>query len=356
MRTPVAILGATGMVGQVFVRLLAEHPWFEPAELVASPELAGRPYVDAVAWQGPGPVPPAVSDAVLVAPPDRLTSPVAFSALGPGPARELEARYADAGTWVFSNARVHRMDPDVPLVVPEVNGEHLAAAPAQDRAGALVTNPNCSTIGLTLALAPLAPFGLVRAGVVSLQALSGAGLKDGRLLELGDDLVPHIPGEEDKLEVESRKILGRLRDDGAVADAPLVVSATTTRVPVSSGHSLCVSVELERATTAGELRSAWREFRGRPQELGLPTAPDPAVLLVDDEDGPRPALHRDAGGGMSVTVGRLRPEPLFGEPTGAGPRRGWRFVTLSHNLVRGAAGGSLLNAELCRATGLLPGA
>ena len=352
MRTPVAILGATGMVGQVFVRMLAEHPWFEPAELVASPELAGRAYGEAVSWQGPGPIPEALADAPLVASPDRLTSPVAFSALGDGPASELEARYADAGTWVFSNARTHRMAPGVPLVVPEVNGEHLALAAEQPRPGALVTNPNCSTIGLTLALAALRPFGLRRASVVSLQARSGAGLVDGRVLELEGDVVPHIGGEEGKLTDETRKILGRLTDGLRLEPAPLLVSATCNRVPVVHGHSLCVSVELEREVDVDEALAAWRDFRARPQELDLPSAPARPVHLVDEPDGPRPG--RDLARlehGMAVAVGRVRTEPLF-QTDGRG---GLRFVTLSHNLIRGAAGGSLLNAELCRATGLLPG-
>ena len=351
MRTPVAILGATGMVGQVFVRLLADHPWFEPAELIASPELAGRPYGEAVSWLGPDPIPTELAARPLVAAPERLVSPIAFSALGHEPASELEERYADAGTWVFSNASTHRMAPDVPLVVPEINAEHLAMAPEQDRPGAIVTNPNCSTIGLTLALAPLRRFGIARVSVVSLQARSGAGLRDGELLELEDDVVPFIGGEEDKLMIESRKVLGRLSSTLTIDEAPLTVSATCTRVPVTHGHSLCVSVELERPFGATELEAAWFDFRARPQELGLPTAPARPVLLVDEPDGPRPARELPRlEGGMAIAIGRVRPEPLFDTERG----HGLRFVTLSHNLIRGAAGGSLLNAELCRATGILP--
>jgi len=363
MRTPVAILGATGMVGQVFVERLAAHPWFEPTELVASPELAGRSYGEVVAWRRPTPLDPHLAAVPLVAAPGRLASPLAFSALGSDIAAQLEQRYADAGAWVFSNAATHRMAADVPLVVPEVNAEHLALALSQDRPGAIVTNPNCSTIGLTLALAPLLrSFGLCRVSLVSLQARSGAGLKNGRLMELEDDVSCLIQGEEEKLVEEPAKILGRLVDAPrpAIQALDLPVAATCTRVPVTDGHTLCVSVELERPATADELFAAWSSFNPRAQALGLPTAPLPPIHVLDGPEGPRPSRHLDLGAGMAIAIGRLRPDPVIGtspEPRAeaGAARRGWSFITLSHNLVRGAAGGSILNAELARATGLFAG-
>ncbi|MDF1799380.1 MAG: aspartate-semialdehyde dehydrogenase, partial [Planctomycetota bacterium] len=350
MRTPVAILGATGMVGQVFVERLAAHPWFEPVELVASPELAGQTYGEVVAWRRPTPLDPRLAALRLVAAPGRLASPLAFSALGSDVAAQLEARYADAGTWVFSNAATHRMDADVPLVVPEVNAEHLVLALGQDRPGAIVTNPNCTTIGLTMALAPLlGSFGLRRVSLVSLQARSGAGLKQGRLMQLEDDVECLIPGEEDKLVEEPAKILGRLIDAPrpTIQALELPIAATCTRVPVTDGHTLCVSVELERPATADELSAAWSDLSPRAQTLGLPTAPTPPIHMLQGAEGPRPSRHLDLGGGMAIAIGRLRPDVVIGthpEPRGPGPaRRGWAFVTLSHNLVRGAAGGGMRN-------------
>ena len=357
MRTPVAILGATGLVGQVFVERLATHALFRPAELIASPELAGRAYGDVVAWQRPTPLPAEVAGLELIAAPEELASKLAFSALDASVAAELEGRYADAGAFVFSNAASHRMDPDVPLVVPEVNAEHLALAAAQARPGAIVTNPNCSTIGLTLVLAPLArAFGLRRASVVSLQARSGAGLKNGRLMELENNVIPFIGGEEEKLATETQKIMGTLRESGStlsIEPATLEVSATCTRVPVDHGHTLCLSVELERAASHGEVHAALASFRARPQELSLQSAPARPLRVFDAPDFPQPALHADLEGGMASAVARLRPDALFGEARDVSPRRGWKLVTLSHNLVRGAAGGSILNAELAIATGTL---
>jgi len=372
---PVALLGATGAVGQRFVAQLAGHPWFRLARLFASEKSAGRTYGEAAPWNLETMLPEeAATLRVEAATPEALAAlategiAVAFSALDASFAEELERACAAGGTHVFSNAASHRLDPRVPLVVPEVNAEHLAlfgeqvwhhpAARAGRVSGQLVTNPNCSTIGLTLALAPLiARFGLRRVGLVSLQALSGAGLVDGRLRTLVDNVIPFIAGEEEKLAVETRKILGRLG-----AGTPLViepshvsVSATCTRVPVTDGHTLVVSIELEEPATASELRALFATFRARPQELGLPSAPGQPVHYLAEDDAPQPMLHRNLEAGMAASVGRLRPETLFGEPSlqnDERARRGWKFVTLSHNTIRGAAGGSLLNAELAHATGL----
>lgn len=343
---PVALLGATGAVGQRFVRLLDGHPWFRLERLCASERSAGRPYAEVVRWRLPGAPPRAVAERLVEPPPrEGVAEPLVFSALDASVAGELERACAGAGSLVVTNARNHRMDADVPLLVPEVNADHLGLLARGDRgAGAIVANPNCSTIGVTLALAPLArAFGVRRAHVVTLQARSGAGLVGGDWLPLEDDVVPYIAGEEDKLETETAKILGAL-EGGAIGPAGLAVSAQCNRVPVLDGHVACVSVELERAAEASEIVDAWRAFRGRPQELELPSAPRRPLHVIDTEDGPRPALHRDLEGGMAASVGRLRPCPLLG----------WKFVTLSHNTVRGAAGGAILAAELAVAEGHLP--
>lgn len=344
-KIPVAVLGATGAVGQRFVSLLAEHPWFELDALVASPRSAGRPYGEACAWGLERPMPPAAADLEVrsteAAPPCRLV----FSALGADVAGPLERRLAEAGHFVVSNARSHRMDPQVPLVVPEVNPDHLELVETQPWEGGLATNPNCSTIGLVMALAPLADaFGLRRVQVVTLQALSGAGLDGPTAWAMTDNLMPSIPGEEEKLERETGKILGRL-EGGAIAAHPALVSAQCTRVPVLEGHTECVSVELEREVGSDEVARALAAFRGEPQELGLPSAPARPLEVLVDEDRPQPRLDRERGGGMTVTVGRVRPCAVLHH----------KLVALSHNTLRGAAGGSILLAELAVARGVVEG-
>lgn len=381
-RIPVALLGATGAVGQRFASLLEFHPWFRLERLFASERSAQRPYGEACPWVLPTPMPAdLVTKTVEAATPEALSRlaaegfRVVFSALDAAVAEELERAAAAGGAHVFSNASSHRLDPSVPLVVPEVNAEHLAlfgeqvwahpAAKAAGQSGQIVTNPNCTAIGLCLALAPLARrFGLSRVGLVSLQALSGAGLVDGRPLALDDNVIPFIAGEEEKLAVETRKVLGTLGSGSPlrIVPAELFVSATCTRVPVTDGHTLVVSVELEQPARADELHAVWSAFRAHAQELELPSAPLQPVHVLSEPGAPQPKLHRDLEAGMAVSVGRLRPEALFGEAIPSGlkdsrdalpARRGWKFVTLSHNTLRGAAGGSLLNAELAWATGLL---
>lgn len=348
MTIPVTVLGATGLVGQVFCERLAGHPLFQIETLVAGPESAGLPYAEAVRWRRPAGVPGEVANLRLVSPPERLTTQVAFSGLSPGAAARLEGPYAEDGAWVFTNAGHHRMDPDVPLVIPEINGDHLALAPAQDRSGAIVANPNCTTVGLALAIAPLvARFGVGAARVVSLQARSGAGLQAGEIMELEDDLIPFIPGEAVKMASELPKILGRWHPGGALVPADVTVQATCMRVPVTHGHTLCVDVTLGAAASEEEMRAAWRTYSGLEGAADLPSAPHPLIHVADGPEHPRPGGHRDRGQGLAISVGP--PAPLD-----AGGRR-WTFTTLSHNLVRGAAGGAILTAEDAHRRGLLDG-
>lgn len=346
-RIPVAVLGATGSVGQRFVRLLADHPWFELAAVTASDRSVGRRYAEAVTWVQEGEIPPAVAELEVLPTEPGSGWPLVFSALDSAPAGPLETAFAEAGHVVVSNASSHRMDADVPLVVPEVNPDHLEMVRRQRFGrGAIVTNPNCSTIGLVLVLKPLLDaFGLERVHVATLQALSGAGLPGVPGMQAVDNVIPFIRGEEEKVEAEPRKILGRLAPEGVVP-AEVVISAQCTRVPVLDGHTACLSVGLGRRATPAEVGEVLEGFEGEPQRLGLPSAPKPAIVVLGREDGPQPRLHRDAGAGMAVTVGRVRPCPILD----------LRMVVLSHNTVRGAAGGSVLVGELAVARGLVAGA
>ena len=337
-KVPVGLLGATGSVGQRFVTLLDGHPRFCLAWVAASARSSGRPYGEAVNWSLPDPLPGPVAELEVLDADPQTTPPVplVLSALDSGPARELERPYARTGALVVSNASAHRMDPDVPLLVPEVNPDHLALLDGQSEAGGLVTNPNCSTIGLVLALKPLHDaFGLDTVRVVSLQALSGAGLSGPTAFGMTDNVLPLIRGEEEKLETETQRILGTLTA-GRVEPSAARVSAQCNRVPVIDGHLLSVSVELERDADREALLKAWGEWRALPQELSLPSAPKRPVIVHAAEDAPQPRLHRDLERGMAVSVGRLRPDAAGG----------WRFVALVHNTLRGAAGGALLCAEL----------
>jgi len=343
----VAILGATGAVGQRFVQLLDGHPLFTVRELAASGRSAGHRYADACHWLLPTPIPERVGDIVVKSLDAPLGSPLVFSALPAEVAGEVEDRLADAGHAVSTNARNHRMDPDVPLLVPEVNWAHVEAVEAQRARrrsrGYIVANPNCSTIALTLALAPLHDlFGLERVMVTTLQAISGAGYPGVPSLDIIDNVMPHIGGEEEKLESEPRKILGGWRD-GHFMDAPVTVSASCNRVATSDGHLECVSVGLASEVTLDAVAGALRDYRSPLLELELPSAPNPVIIVRDELDRPQPRLDRDAGRGMAVTVGRLRPCPILD----------YKFVVLGHNTVRGAAGGAILNAELLQAKGLI---
>jgi aspartate-semialdehyde dehydrogenase len=347
VKIPVAVLGATGSVGQRFVALLAEHPWFEVRALAASERSAGKTYAEAVDWVQAGPVPAGAAGMEIAgATPEEVTGcPLVFSSLDAAVAGPVEEAFARAGCVVVSNARSHRMDADVPLLVPEVNAEHLALAQRQRGPGMILTNPNCSTIGLVLALKPLADvFGVAEVHVVTMQALSGAGLPGVPGMRAVDNVVPFIGGEEEKMESETLKILGRLDGEGIVP-ADVRVSASCNRVAVIDGHLQCVSVRLRTRASADDVRRAWIAFEGEPQRLRLPSAPVPVLHWLPEEDAPQPRLHRDLGRGMAASVGRLRRCNVLD----------WKFVTLSHNTVRGAAGGALLVAELAVEKGCLAG-
>ena len=344
---PVAVLGATGSVGQRFVQLLLNHPWFRLVALTASERSAGKRYGDAVRWIQASPLPPAIADMTLLPTKTGIDAPLVFSALDAGVAGEIESTFAQNGLVVVSNAKNHRMAADVPLLVPEVNPDHLDLVRQQSfGGGAIITHPNCSTIGLVLALKPLHDrFGITRVHVVTMQALSGAGLPGIASMEMADNVVPHIEGEEDKMEIETRKILGQLKG-GVVTAANITVSAGCNRVGVTDGHTECVSVSLARSATPEDLIEAWNSFRSEPQKRNLPSAPNQPVHYFHEPDYPQPRLHRNLEGGMAVSVGRLRSCPILD----------YKFVALSHNTVRGAAGGSILAAELAVARGVLRGA
>ncbi len=341
-RVRVAILGATGVVGQKLVTLLAAHPWFELTALAASPRSVGRRYGEVVRWLEDRPIPPTIAAMPLAAASPPLPCDLAISALDAEAAREVEPAFAAAGIPLFSNASAFRRHPQVPIVVPEVNPHHLALVERQAfGAGYLVTNPNCCVTGLVLALKPLHDaFGVEAVQLTTLQALSGAGYPGVPALDAVANVVPFIAGEEEKLESEPAKILGQLGDTGIVP-APFAISAQANRVPVLDGHLLSVSVKLATPASLDEVRHAWAAFRAASPVRELPSAP--AVPLVLTEDPARPQPRRDAprGRGMTVTVGRLRRCPVLDV----------RFVALVHNTVRGAAGGALLNAELAVATG-----
>lgn len=332
----VAVLGATGVVGQRMVRMLENHPWFELAAVLASERSAGAAYGEAVDWRLPGPVPAAAAALPVLEAGAAVEAPLLLSALTAEAAAEFEPLYAERGHLVISNASRFRMEPGVPLVVPEVNPDAIESVASQPWSGGLVTNPNCMVIGLVMALAPLQrAFGIERVVVTSFQALSGAGYPGVPSLAAIGNVIPLISvGEEDKIQREPLKILG--------ADFP--ISAVAHRVPVVDGHLASVRLDLAgSAPEIAEVARVMREFRGAPQDEGFPTAPECPLIVHDRPDRPQPALDVELGNGMSVSVGRLGPDPLFD----------LRFHVLVHNTVRGAAGAALLNAELAAARGLL---
>lgn len=343
-RIDVGVLGATGMVGQQFVSRLAQHPWFNLTWLAASERSEGRAYKSVAPWRLSTPIPDGLADRVVESCTPGRAPKVVFSGLDASVAGEIEGAFAAAGHIVVSNARNYRMDPLVPLLIPEVNAEHLQVLPEQRAAkgwtGAIVTNPNCSTIVLALALAPLRHFDIRSVVVSTMQAVSGAGYPGVPSLDILGNVVPYIGGEEEKMQTETLKILG---SDGGRVPHAAVVSAHTNRVPVIDGHTMTVSVDLGEKPTTEDVVAALRAFRGRPQELGLPSAPQPAIVVMDEPNRPQPRLDADLGRGMAVSVGRVRPCPVLHT----------RFVALGHNTVRGAAGAAILNAELMHALGLL---
>lgn len=347
-RIPVAVLGATGMVGQRFIEMLAGHPWFHLVAVTGSERRAGQRYGEAVTWRLPSSPAAEVLDLPLLAPDAALDARIVFSALPTEVATDIEPMLAGRGHAVFSNASSYRMTPDVPLLIPEINADHvgLVARQQQERgwSGMLITNPNCSTIQIALALKPLADaFGVRKMQVTTLQAISGAGYPGVASYDILDNVVPYIGQEEEKIERETRKILGSFQKN-EIIPAPITISAQCTRVAVREGHLATVSVELADASaTSADLIAAWRSFKAEPQERKLPTAPDPAIIVREEADRPQPLRDRDAGRGMAIVVGRVRPCAILGH----------KFIVLGHNTIRGAAGASLLNAELLVARGIL---
>ncbi len=341
-KIPVAVLGATGAVGQRFVQLLAGHPWFELVAVTGSARTEGQRYGE-IRWVLDGDPPAAAGDLPLLPSEPNLPVRLVFSALPASHAREIEPRFAAAGYAVCSNASAFRQAPDVPLLIPEVNGDHLALIERQQRTrgwrGFIVTSPNCTTTGLAMTLKPLdEAFGVQRVFVATMQAVSGAGYPGVSYLDIHDNVIPYIPGEEEKIESEAHILLGRLVE-GERRSADFVVSAQTHRVPVFDGHTLAISVGFARPPTPAEAVRALATFPG----LDLPSAPAHPVLVRPEADRPQPRRDRAAAAGMAVTVGRVRPCPLLD----------LRMVSVVHNTLRGAASGSILNAELLVARGYL---
>jgi aspartate-semialdehyde dehydrogenase len=341
-KIPVAILGATGSVGQRFIELLNNHPWFEVKELCASEKSAGKKYKDAVNWLFPSPLPASIAKLEVKECIPKLNCKVVFSGLDSSVAGPVEESFANAGCTVISNSKNHRMDKNVPLLIPEINSGHLELIKHQKfNGGCIVTNPNCSAIGLTLALKPLHDsFGLEAVNVVTMQALSGAGYPGVASLDTIDNVVPFISGEEDKVETEPLKILGSM--DGNHINYPdIKISAQCNRVPVVDGHTECVQVNLKKKGPVQEIIKAWQNYSAEPQSLNLPSAPLKPIHYFEEDKYPQPRLHRNVDKGMAVSTGRLREDPIFD----------YKFVILSHNTIRGAAGGAILCAELMKAKG-----
>ena len=347
-KIPVSILGATGMVGQRFVSLLDGHPWFRVAALTGSDRSIGRPYAECCRWALADPM-PEYAKAMVVRPtePD-AESVLAFSALPADLAREAEPAYAGAGKGLCSNASAFRADGDVPLLIPDVNPDHTRLIPVQRKnrgwKGFIVTNPNCTSTGLTMALRPiLDSFGLRSMFVVSMQAVSGAGYPGVASLDILDNVIPNIGGaEEEKVENEPRKMLGKFAD-GKVVPAPFLASAHTNRVAVTDGHVVCVSLKLEQSASPEQIRKAMEDYAFPDAVRGLPSLPSKFIEVRDEPDRPQPRRDRNAGRGMTAVVGRIRPDPIWDV----------KFVVLSHNTIRGAAGGALLNAELLVSQGFI---
>lgn len=348
-RIPVAVLGATGSVGQRFVQLLEHHPWFRLHEAVASERSAGKSYAEAADWRLDTPLPNDAGGLKVLPLGSPLESRLVFSGLDSSVAGEAEEDYAARGCVVVSNSKNHRMDADVPLLIPEINADHALAMEKQRKRrggrGAIVTNPNCSTIGLAMAIAPLErAYGIAQLHVTTMQAISGAGYAGVPSYAILDNVIPFISGEEEKIETEPRKILGKW-DGEHFVDAPFRISAQTNRVPTIDGHLMTISLGLRdnRVVDFDGIRRAIESFQGEPQRLKLPSAPEHPLHYVEGDDRPQPRLDRGRGEGMSVSIGRLRRCPLLD----------LRMVALVHNTIRGAAGAALLNAELLHAKGLL---
>ncbi len=344
IKIPVAILGATGSVGQKFIELLSNHPWFEINELCASNKSAGKKYKDTVDWFLKYELRKDVENIVVQKCEPVLKSRIVFSGLDSNVAGKVETEFAKAGYTVISNSKNHRMDDDVPLLVPEINPAHLELIKFQQFGnGCIVTNPNCSVIGLVLALKPLLDnFGLNAVNVTTMQAISGAGNPKTVKLDIEDNVIPFINGEEEKVEVEPLKIFGKF-ENGKISYNNFKIGVQCNRVNVTDGHTECVQVNLNQKVKNDEIINAWQEFRGEPQNLSLPSAPKRPIYYFSEPNYPQPKYQRNLEDGMAVSVGRLREDPLFD----------FKFVILSHNTVRGAAGGAILCAELMKEKGFI---
>jgi len=341
---PIGILGATGMVGQRYIQLLENHPWFEVTWLAASDRSCGKTYGEAAKWRLDTPLPERIANMTVAAAEPEGAPKTIFASIDAAIAREMEPKFAAAGCAVLSNSSAFRMTPNVPLVIPEVNAEHLhliEEQPSRKQSGGyMVTNPNCSTIGLVMALKPLQErFGIEQIFVTTMQAISGAGYPGVASMDILDNVVPYIGSEEEKMEEETLKLLGTLQGH-AVTPLAARISASCNRVV--DGHTESVSIKLKKPATREEILAAWAEFNPLAGQ-GLPTAPEPPVVWVPQNDRPQPRLDRNRGNGMAVTVGRLRPCGLLD----------WKFTALSHNTIRGAAGATILNAELLASLGKL---
>lgn len=347
---PVAVLGATGAVGQTFIRLLENHPWFELSEVAASERSAGKKYGEVTRWIE-GRMPDSVRDKkVVLVDPAKVSAPIVFSAMDSSVAGDLETAFAKAGKFVLSNAKNHRMAADVPLVIPEVNASQLGVIASQQRnhgwTGALVTNANCAATVAAMALAPLhEEFRVKRLFLATMQAVSGAGYPGVASLDILGNVIPYIADEEPKLECEMCKLLGGFAN-GEIVLSEMQVSSHTNRVPVEHGHTVCMSVEFHEAPAVDAAINALKAWKGAKETHGLPSAPAQPLIYTDAPDRPQPRRDVNLGNGMSVSVGRVREDPLFH----------LRMVAMGHNTVRGAAGGSVLNAELLAATGVIPAA
>lgn len=346
-KIPVGILGATGVVGQRFIQMLERHPWFEVAWLAASDRSEGKVYAEAARWRLKTQIPAAVAK-MQVSPATPEGAPkVIFAALDSGIAAELEPRFADAGCAVVSNSSALRMQEDVPLVIPEVNAGYIKLIDIQGwrkkSGGYVVTNPNCSAIGLVLALAPLHQrFGLETVMAVTMQAISGAGYPGVASLDILGNVIPFIKNEEEKMEEETKKLLGQVNGSKVIPGA-FAMSAQCNRVAVEDGHTESISIRLKKKAKPEEIIESWKAYRAEPQELKLPSAPERPVVYLEANDRPQPRFDIDMGAGMTTVVGRLRPCSVLD----------WKFTVLSHNTIRGAAGAALLNAELLKAKGYL---
>jgi aspartate-semialdehyde dehydrogenase len=349
-RRRVAVLGATGAVGQTFIRLLVDHPWFELVEVAASERSAGKPYSEAAKWIGTDDMPPSVAGmTVLACDPSQITADIVFSALDSSVAGDAEPAFARAGKMVLTNAKNHRMAPDVPLVIAEVNPSHLRVLGAQRRrrgwTGGIVANGNCASIVAALPLAPIhQKFGISKVITMTMQAVSGAGYPGVPSLDILGNVIPYIADEESKVETEIQKFLGSIdATESAIRSGTFAVSAHTNRVAVEHGHTICLSVELETKADASAVEQAIRDWRGDESARRLPSSPDRPIVVSDRPDRPQPRRQADTGHGMTVVVGRVRPDPVFDV----------KLVAMGHNVIRGAAGASVLNAELMLHCGLL---